>query len=178
MNMQKITSANTSINNSKLPTAFTKFAHLIKGSHVCDYGCGKYVSHICEHVWKYSGLTYNPYDPYNQQEIENSHTLIIGKYYGFDLIFCCNVLNVIDSEYVIKNVLHEMKQMLKSTGTVIIQIYEGNKSGIGKQTKKDCYQRNWKTAQYLNLVFEVFSTFNYIINITGNYITIKGIDVE
>ena len=38
---------------------------------------------------------------------------------------------------------------LSNTKPYFFKIYEGNKSGIGKQTKKDCWQRNQKTKDYL-----------------------------
>ena len=43
MSTQKITSANTSINKTRLPKAFTDFK---TSGHVLDLGCGKYTNHI------------------------------------------------------------------------------------------------------------------------------------
>ena len=38
---------------------------------------------------------------------------------------------------------------LSNTKPYFFKIYEGNKSEVGKQTKKDCWQRNQKTKDYL-----------------------------
>jgi hypothetical protein len=33
---------------------------------------------------------------------------------------------------------------------VFVSVYEGDGSGVGRQTKKDCWQRNEKLISYLN----------------------------
>jgi hypothetical protein len=44
-----------------------------------------------------------------------------------------------------------------------ISIYEGNKSNIGQATKKDCYQRNEKTKEYLRFFKFATITKNMIV---------------
>jgi hypothetical protein len=57
--------------------------------------------------------------------------------------------------------------MVKENGFVFISVYEGSKTGIGRQTKKDCWQNNKRLAEYLPLVKKVFSNaqikYNMII---------------
>lgn len=144
MSNQKYTSANTSINCNQLPTAFSKYTPY---GYVMDYGCGKFINMIKLHCNE-NGAKYFPYDKYNQDEGTNKATLLVAKRHGFDKVYCCNVLNVIDDESEIWNILYNIFQYCNNHGTIIIQIYEGNKSGIGKATKKDCYQRNEKTEEY------------------------------
>ena len=45
---------------------------------------------------------------------------------------------------------------LKNDGKLYIGVYEGDKSGIGKQTGKDSYQRNEKLESYLPTIQKVF----------------------
>ena len=166
-NLQKHTSANTSINGNKLPTAFTKCRAY---GRTLDYGCGKYTNMIKLHVNE-QGAKYYPYDPYNMDEGTNEAVMYIGQKHGFDTIFCCNVLNVIDNNNVIWSILHEMFSMLNNHSKMYIQIYEGNKSGIGKETKSDCYQRNEKTVEYTKH-FGAFQGAPFTYKITGNIITV------
>ena len=172
MRKQVNTSKNTSINNGRLPKAFHDFSLNIRGSHVCDYGCGKYTSHIRDYVCECGGLSYNPYDPYNMPELENYITAETARTHGYDLVFCCNVLNVIDSDDVVIQIVETLIEWCKSGGIVVIQIYEGDKSGFGKCTKKDCYQRNWKTGKYFELIDPVLP-YNYLAERYGNYIVIS-----
>ena len=167
MNNQTYTSANTSINSSKLPTAITKFSAY---GRVLDYGCGKFYSHTQNYV-ESSGATYFPYDPYNVDTETNLKTLDYGSTHSFDTIFCCNVLNVIDSDDEIWRILHNMYNMLGVYGVLYIQIYEGNKTGIGKCTKKDCYQRNMKTTEYFRF-FGAFQGSPFKFSFHGNIIKI------
>ena len=69
-----------------------------------------------------------------------------------------------------------MYGMLHEYGRIIIQIYEGDKSGIGRQTAKDCYQRNEKTEKYLGYVNKALSIFEdkpQKVKKTGNFIIIE-----
>ena len=166
-NVQNYTSANTSINGNKLPTAFTKCRAY---GLTLDYGCGKFTNMIKLHVNE-QGAKYFPYDPYNMDEGTNEAVMLIGHKIGFDTIFCCNVLNVIDNDDVIWSILHEMFSMLNNHSKMYIQIYEGNKTGIGKVTKTDCYQRNEKTVEYTKY-FGAFQGAMFTYKVTGNIITV------
>lgn len=148
--MQSRSSANTSMNSVKLPTAFTK---VTPHGHVCDFGCGKYTDHIKAHCDLSGALSYNPYDPYNQPEDENNKTAFIAEKRGFDMVYCCNVLNVIDSLTGIYEAISTvLSWLLYHRGTAIFQIYEGDKSGIGKETKWDCWQRNERAEKYIGYI--------------------------
>lgn len=167
MKNQKFTSANTSINKTKIPSAFTKFRAY---GNVLDYGCGKYTAHIKDYV-NAQLASYFPYDKYNQSESVNDDALYMGRKHGYDTIYCCNVLNVIDSDDVIWGILHEMYNMLNRRSHMYIQIYEGNKSGIGKETKFDCYQRNMRTKDY-DRFFGAFQGTPFSVRYHGNIIEV------
>lgn len=136
-----ITSKNTSINKNKLP-AISKLMDwdFHKGKTVLDYGGGKY-DNLQEHLKQYS-IDLKIYDKYNRSTQENEETLSSK----FDFIICSNVLNVLEND-----ILEEVIKHLSSFARpVYITIYEGDGSGVGKVTKKDCYQRNEKLNNYVD----------------------------
>lgn len=142
---QKYTSANTSINKNKLPAIYNKIN--LDGNKVLDYGCGKYTEHIKEFCDKRDTEWYG-YDPYNQSKEVNNITRKEMKN-GFDIGICSNVLNVIDNTKSVESII---KKLSSCCDHVYFYIYEGDKSGIGKVTNEDCYQRNEKTSVYLDLI--------------------------
>ena len=141
--MQKFTSANTSINSTKLPKVYTKVQ--LTGA-VLDYGCGKYIGHIRHHLYENDAYLL-PYDPYNQSDEVNFDTMRKLKKImenGEHLnIVCSNVLNVIDDDEMIQMIADRIQRWIERTdGTAYITVYEGNRTGVGRQTGKDQYQRN------------------------------------
>lgn len=141
---QTYTSANTSINSSKLPAVYSKvdFDAMATcfGLYVLDYGCGKF-NNGKVYIESMGGEWFG-YDPYNRTQEENKEALTIIP----SCILCSNVLNVIAEEDIIQQIVDDI------TGTELpyfFTIYEGNKSGMGGQSKDDCYQRNEATKAYL-----------------------------
>lgn len=149
--MQTFTSSATSINRSKLPKVYSKAT--LSAPLVLDYGCGKYTDHISDHV---NGLcrTYLPYDPFNQPKAVNIHSMelvrmAIDHGEAVDVV-CSNVLNVIDSDSVVSMICHQIETIVTATGGAgFVTVYEGDHSGIGRQTGKDQYQRNAPLRYYL-----------------------------
>lgn len=149
--MQKYTSSATSINRSKLPAIYRR-ANL-RHSMVFDYGCGKYTDHIRDHVFSiHKG--YLPYDPYNQPDDVNASTitLVINAMYlhlPIDVV-CSNVLNVIDDDAEVQKIARHLEEIVQATGgTAHVSVYEGDRSGIGRRTGADQYQRNEPLRAYL-----------------------------
>lgn len=159
---QNFTSAATSINVNKLPSLYNK-VDLPKGKTIIDYGCGKYTEHIKEKM-KENEIEWYGYDPYNQPKEINEETLK----HRADVVVCCNVLNVIDDDETVINIVHRLFNLGKE---VIVQIYEGDKSGIGRQTGKDTYQRNENTEMYRNLI----ESLGYKATRKGNLIFAKEV---
>ena len=168
--IQKRTSAGTSINKTKIPTAFKQFT---PSGIVLDYGCGKYIDHIKQHCFDMGAIGYLPFDPYNQEHTLNATVSDFAYNYGADMIYCCNVLNVIDANDGIRAVLTNIRDMSHERTKIIIQIYEGDKSGEGRETKKDCFQRNQPTVWYLDFVTQIWSPSRFSIIKCNNYIVIE-----
>ena len=147
---QNYSSANTSINSKKLPAVYSK--KMVKELHDCyllDYGCGKYTDHI--ETWcKARNIRYLPYDPYNQTEATNKNSIqmaILAKACGNHVVgLCSNVLNVVDSDDAIQDIINSLAIL---ANVALFTVYEGDKTGIGKATSADSYQRNEKLKNYL-----------------------------
>lgn len=141
---QKYTSADTSINKDR-PAIYRLISDRIKADDlVIDYGCGKYFDDY-ELPDNYFG-----YDPFNRDNKE----LLNRKY---DVALCSNVLNVIMEEEIRDELLHTLKEIADK---VYITVYEGDGEGIGRQTKKDCFQLNRKRKAYLPELVRVFGKDN------------------
>lgn len=141
MTEQKISSAYTSVNSKKVPAGFCKirWAALPQPFVLLDYGCGRYINHVKKFVEKKGGV-YHGYDPYWVDEKDNETALSCNP----DIIVCNNVLNVIQEDEIIEHIL----ELLLSYGKpMVIKIYEGDGSGVGKVTPNG-YQRNQKTSSY------------------------------
>ena len=143
--MQKATSARTSINSVKLPKLF-KLGLINKPTTILDYGCGKYTSHIADYCHAKLGSAYHGFDPFNQTPEQNDASLwkVLGEQNV--TVTCSNVLNVIDDDETIIRILERMRKL---GDRLIVTVYEGDKSGKGRYTQYDCYQRNMKLKQYI-----------------------------
>jgi len=148
---QTYTSAGTSINSRNLPAVFRKAT--FTASIVMDYGSGKYTEHIREFI-NGQHRTYLPFDPYNQTEERNRTTALIvmnamGTHFPVDVV-CSNVLNVIDDDDTVRKIAGHIEEIVTATGgTGFVTVYDGNRSGIGRRTGPDQYQRNEPLRNYL-----------------------------
>ena len=151
---QRYTSAETSVNTTKLPFLFSHLESLIgkaeKPDHfILDIGCGKETTHIRDKVeslgWGYIG-----YDPYNQDEDGQSIARIAMSVFPISIATLSNVVNVIDDD---ESMIEAIKFGISHavSHVALVTIYEGDGSGVGKVTKNDCYQRNMKRKDYLPL---------------------------
>lgn len=153
MNKQKYTSANTSINSKRLPRIYSLTAGRIGNATVIDYGCGKFFDNY-NLPENYSG-----YDPYNRP---NEEALKIK----YDIALCSNVLNVIMESEARTSLLNTLKNIAH---TIFITVYEGDKSGIGKVSKDDCYQLNRRRCDYIPELVNVFGAGNVKWNRKGYF---------
>lgn len=152
---QKYSSANTSINSSKLPALF-KLVDFKEGSINLDYGGGKF-DNVADYLDKNYGATNLVYDKYNRTPEHNKEVLgIVRKNGGADTVTCSNVLNVIAEESERLAVLRNCRRYLKAGGTCYITIYEGSGDGKSGPTKSG-YQLNRKTKDYEPEIKKVFS---------------------
>ena len=164
---QNITSKNTALNQIAKTFTEKKYRELFKDAIVLDYGCGKGMSkEYCLNtlgVRKWYG--YDKYnEPYTNLETISNFIREVQKGDKKAVITVNNVLNVLQDIRDIREIFHFCLRMISHLNcTVIFKIYEGNGTGNGKISKKDCYQRNEKTAVYEALLHEFISdTFVYM----------------
>lgn len=138
---QKYSSKDTSVNSAKLPAIYNLRSEQLKEKEILDIGGGKY---DIAKVWgAQNGSQVTIYDKFNRSEKENNEALAVQKY---DVAIISNVLNVICEP--------EIRQSLVQLATekapiTYITVYEGNGSGVGAVSKKDCWQENRKTKDYV-----------------------------
>ena len=143
---QKYTSANTSVNSKRLPAIYKKINwNLFRGGVVLDIGAGKYTEHIKNYL-KAWDITYLPYDPYNLSVADNLYASC--RFHEATCVICSNVFNVIRE----MEVIYDLHKLITSFRVpYFITVYEGDKSWIGTETRKGCWQRNeTKDAYVLN----------------------------
>jgi SAM-dependent methyltransferase len=154
---QEFSSAATSINKTKLPEAYT-IIHKRMGwkpdtTHI-DIGGGKFDNAV-EFLGKL-GVKAHVFDPFNRPEEHNTKVMQeVGKE-GADSASLFNVLNVIKEPEYRQEALQTAHSTLKPGGKIFISIYEGDRTGQGKQTKKDSWQNNMTTQAHLPEVRKVF----------------------
>lgn len=150
---QEFTSANTSINSTKVPAVF-KMVSFEPNTVNLDFGGGKYNT-AADYLSDYDVINL-VYDPYNRSEKHNKEVIATLKEHGgADTCTCSNVLNVIKEPEVRLNVLNNIKKLLKPDGTCYITVYEGTGKGDEGETKSG-YQLNRKTADYVEEIKQVF----------------------
>lgn len=150
---QEFTSANTSINSSKLPAIF-KMVSFEPGTINIDYGGGKF-DNVADYLTQYDVINL-VYDPFNRTAAHNKEVLkTLREAGGADTATCSNVLNVIKEPEVRKNVLQNITRIVKPGGKIYITAYEGTGKGDEKSTSAG-YQLNRKTSDYLDEIREVF----------------------
>lgn len=140
--MQKYTSKNTSANHKKVPYVVNHIDwKAFAGGRCLDYDSGK-LNPETFYIISGNEVHYLPYDPYWLDEKTNNKAMSLYP----TVVICSNLLNVIDSDEEVKRI-HDYIRGLKVP--YFIRIYSGDKSGIGRETKKDCWQRNQIAENYL-----------------------------
>lgn len=139
--MQKYTSKDTAIVHKTVPYIVNHIDwQQFKGGRCLDYGSGRPNPDTHYKIHK-EGIQYYPYDPYWVDEWENKKAMNLYP----TIVICSNLLNVIDDDWEVKRI-HDYIRGLKVP--YFIKIYEGDRSGVGKETRKDCWQRNQTVNQY------------------------------
>lgn len=158
-----ITSAATSINKNK-PPAIVKLVEKLggfkRGQSVFDYGCGKYPEVTEKAIKSKTRVSYAGYDTYNrtQEENDKAHRAIPDG--CAHVVLLSNVLNVIHPVAIQAVTVVKANRKLRIGGTLYITVYEGDKSGSGRETKKDCWQENRKTEDYMKMIQDIFGKEN------------------
>lgn len=139
---QKYSSKDTSINSTKLPAIYNLRSKQLRERKILDIGGGKY--DIAKTWGNENGSQVNIYDKFNRSEEENIEALSVQDY---DVAILSNVLNVICEAEIRRDLV---KLATEKAPITYITVYEGNKTGIGKVSKKDCWQENRKTKDYVD----------------------------
>ena len=155
---QTITSARTSINKSKVPALFglaDRRGAWLPGTLNLDFGGGRYDT---ASEWMLTrGVVSLVYDPYNRTDEHNQGVIdAIVCSGGADTVTCSNVLNVIREPDARDAVIRGCYDALKAGGTVYFTVYEGDGTGVGRQTGADQWQENRPTADYMQEVWKWF----------------------
>lgn len=159
---QEITSAGTSV--SQISSTFRN-PHFKPGKINIDIGAGKYDRNTAFLAEKY-GTENIVYDPFNRDPETNRKAverLIAGE--RGDTATVNNVLNVIPYRDVRLNVIKQAAKAIKPDGKAYFLIYEGDGSGIGKQTKKDSWQNNLKAEAYIPEISQYFNKVKRVKNL-------------
>ncbi|MBQ7211564.1 MAG: hypothetical protein IJS19_02665 [Muribaculaceae bacterium] len=125
-----------------------------KGTTNLDLGGGRF-DEGTDYLAK-EGVANLIFDPYNRTAEHNKAVAERVRKEGVDTVTCNNVLNVIDDAGARSNVILQAAKALKPDGTAYFTVYEGDKSGVGRQTKADSWQNNRPTRDYIDEVKEHF----------------------
>ena len=154
---QTYTSADTSINSSKLPAIFNKpNVEFVEGGTNIDIGGGRFDNATQFLKQKYN-VKNSIFDPYNRDR-KNNAAIVERLQNGerFDTATCSNVLNVIDSPEARANVILEMAKAIKPDGAAYFTVYEGDAKGGAAATTKG-WQENRKLASYRDEIRQYFN---------------------
>lgn len=153
---QEYTSAATS--QSQVAKGFGVLAkkNLLKpGTVNVDLGGGRY-----DHGTKFMeghSVTSHVLDPYNRSDEHNQGVArAVREAGGADSVTVFNVLNTIKEPQVHEQVLAAAKSHLRKGGALWVSVYAGDRSGVGRRTKSDSWQRNEPLPKYLETVQKVF----------------------
>ena len=149
---QNYTSARTSMNARNLPKVYSNVS-FPRHQIIFDYGAGKFTDHIRA---AFPDNAYRPYDPYNQPDSVNRDSVyyvLAAMRARFPVnVVCSNVLNVIDDDATVRKIARHIREIVTASGGVgYVTVYAGDRSGVGRQTGPDQYQRNQPLRDYLPL---------------------------
>jgi hypothetical protein len=148
---QSISSWKTSI--KQVPALFRN-PNVKFGETNIDIGGGRF--DLATDFLRENGTKNMVFDPYNRSEEVNKSTLdYLRNGNRADTATCANVLNVIAEPDARANVILETAKSVKQNGTAYFMVYEGDGSGVGKETSSG-WQNNRKTADYVSEIEQYF----------------------
>lgn len=163
--VQAISSANTSLNQIAATFRHPKFSPVDKN---LDIGGGKFNKGT--EFLASRGIENVIFDPYNRPSTENKAVIKrLKSGERFPTVTSNNVLNVIAEQSVRENVILQSAKALSPDGTAYFLIYEGDSSGVGKETTRG-WQNNKKTNEYMN---EIKKHFNNVTK-SGNLLIARN----
>lgn len=97
-----------------------------------------------------NGAKWYGIDPYNRTDSQNRYNFNqwrkVADNGAKTLVISSNVLNVIDDDRIVAGAVNAITV---NGGAYAVTVYEGDKSGHGRQTGADQWQRNEKLKEYL-----------------------------
>ena len=153
--IQEISSAKTCL--KQIAGGFTTMEkHKLhkRGNRNMDLGGGTY-DLATEHL-KQLGVRNLVLDPFNRPFEETDRILEELFLESADTGTCFNVLNVISEPHARLLVLETLHTMVKPEGLIYIDVHPGDRSGVGRITKKDCWQENRVLDTYVPEILSVF----------------------
>lgn len=161
---QRFGSAATSLN--QVARAFNKIDWK-KGTINLDLGGGRFDK--ATDFLREKGVENMVFDPFNRSAEHNRETAERVRNEKVDTVTCNNVLNVVESQSSRDNIILQAARALKTNGTAYFSVYEGNKSGVGRQTKSDSWQNNRPTKDYVKEIEKFFDD----VTLKDNIITAR-----
>ena len=165
---QAFSSADTSINSSKLPAGYGKLKKMgvfQEGQVVVDIGGGRFDNAVEDLASE--GVDLNIYDPFNRTPEHNASVASKVANGGADVAVSNNVLNVIQEPENISKVINQANNSVSVGNKAYFTVYAGDKSGLGRQTSKG-WQRNEPTSAYVEQVESIFGKGN--VEVRGDVI--------
>jgi hypothetical protein len=181
---QAFSSSKTS--RSQCPRSFHYISdNILPPKKLLDIGCGhgneKYKNSIESIGIKYYGI-----DPFNQPKINNINFISKTMDGCADIVTLNNVFNVIKEKHIWTDLLIQAKNALNKNGTLIIQVYEGERSKKEKEDgvkqkdltsvkTRDGWQHRMQTEDYLSFIKDVFPSAKLVRDKkAGKLIIAKG----
>ena len=149
----------TSINSGQMPKSVKVVEKIFNsGEQWLDIGGGRF-DNLKEH-FKQSNVELLIYDPFNRSHEHNAKVIKQIQEHKCDGVMINNVLNVIAEKENRKQVILQAYDSLKENSPAIFLIYEGDKTGQSRMTKKtkdsSSFQMNKKSEFFLDEIKEVF----------------------
>ena len=161
---QRITSAETSV--KQVPATF-KRVEFQPGTVNLDYGGGKF--DLGTEFMREKGVENLVYDTFNRSQEHNNDVLSRVGDTGADTVTVNNVLNVVAEPEVRDFIIQDAGRYLKPGGTAYFLVYQGDGTGVGKETSKG-FQNNAKAQSYVSAVQKHFTD----VTRDGNLIIARG----
>ena len=117
--------------------------------YILDYGCGKDLELINTFAGQHNFCVCG-YDPYHLTNYLNLRAICATNLKNITHIVCNNVLNVLQDSDLKRVIKHISLLSFSAQVPVYFTVYQGDKSGNGKKTRKDCYQRNDDFVYYIS----------------------------
>lgn len=142
---QQYSSAGTS--RKQIPESFKKIAWT-QGTRNLDIGAGAF--ELGTDYLRSRGVENTPFDPYNRAtDVNNAALDTLRNGEKYDTVTVANLLNVVQEPEIRDNIIKQAAHSVKPDGKAYFQVYESDRSGVGRQTKTGGTDDNWQNARTL-----------------------------